>query len=254
MGMKAAADLPHVHLITGPTGAGKTEIAMELAAAEDAPVVVADRIQCYVDLPTTSARLAGGGGPPRYHLSDRVVPDGDYPTDDATQALLDRVQSLVRRHRYVVMEGGSISALRALADRRGRFPFRFTAQVLHVGDAAAHLERLRTRAVRMLCDGMLEEFAQAWRYAEQRPFITSIVGATLEQWCRDNRVHPAELAGIERGGPEISEIAERVAQACAEHSHRQDEAFTRLFEHRSRGRGRGLHAASWHGRSTTAGR
>lgn len=231
--MKAATDLPHVHLITGPTGAGKTAIATQLAAAQDAPVVVADRIQCYVDMPTTSARFTGREGPPRHHLSDRVVPDGDYPPNDATQALLNRVQSLARRHRYVVVEGGSISLLRAFADRRERFPFQFTAQVLHMGDPAAHLERLRTRAAQML-DGMLEEFAQAWQHTGQRPFVASIVGwATLVQWCRHNRVHPKELARIDRGGPEIFEITERVAQACAEHSHKQDAAFTRLFENRS---------------------
>ncbi|WP_433521301.1 isopentenyl transferase family protein [Nocardia pseudovaccinii] len=65
-----------VLLIAGPTGSGKTEVAMELADAMQAPVVVADRIQCYVDLSSTSTRFADAAN--RFHLSDRVVPDGDY--------------------------------------------------------------------------------------------------------------------------------------------------------------------------------
>jgi adenylate dimethylallyltransferase len=225
----------HVHLIAGPTGTGKTEAAMELAAANGGPVVVADRIQCFVDLPMISARFADAAAPHRHHLSGRVVPDGDYPVDEAAHALLYLVQSLTRQHRYVVVEGGSISLLHRFVNRRGRFSFRFTTEVLHLSDGAAYRDRLRARALRMLRGGMLEEFAQAWRHREQREFVASVKGLEpLVRWCQDNRAQPEELAGLNRGGPELAELAELVAQVHAEHGHEQHAVFTRLF-----GRNRG---------------
>lgn len=203
---------------------------MELAAAENAPVVVADRIQCYVDLSVTSARFTDAGEPHRYHLSDRVVQQGDYPVDEAAHALAQRIHALSRHHRYVVVEGGSISLLRRFAAYRGRFPARFTAQVLHVRDGSAYLNRLRTRARRMLRTGMVGEFAKAWRHTEQRDFVASINGPeALVQWCHDNATHPDDMVDFRPESPEIAELAEQVAQVHAEHGHEQDEVFTRLF-------------------------
>jgi adenylate dimethylallyltransferase len=222
--------LSHVHVIAGPTGTGKTQAAMELAAAERAPVVVADRIQCYVDLSTTSARFVGLGAPHRHHLGNRTVRDGDYPLDEAFQALLRHIRSLTRQHRYIVVEGGSISLLRRFADCRGRFPFRLTAQVLHVPAGAAYLDRLRARALRMLRGGMLDEFARGWQHVEQRDFVASINGLeALVRWCQDNRAQPPDLLGLAPNGSEMAELVELVAQAHAKHGHEQDATFTRLF-------------------------
>ncbi|NKY24959.1 isopentenyl transferase family protein [Nocardia gamkensis] len=217
-----------VLLIAGPTGSGKTEVAMELADARQAPVVVADRIQCYVDLPSTSARFTGAAN--RFHLSDRVVPDGDYPAAEAAQSLSAYVHRLVRHHQHVVVEGGSISVLRHFAQYRGRSDFRLSACVLGLRDASTYLDRLRDRAWRMLGDGMLDEFAAAWRHTGQRRFVASINGfEALVQWCRETSTDPRDLAGITPDEPAAAELAERIAQVHAEHGREQYAAFTRLF-------------------------
>ncbi|WP_330256937.1 isopentenyl transferase family protein [Nocardia sp. NBC_00565] len=217
-----------VLLIAGPTGSGKTEVAMELGDALQAPVVVADRIQCYVDLPSTSARFTDGAN--RFHLSDRIVPDGDYPPLEAAQSLLNYVQTLTRHHQRVVIEGGSISVLSRFARHRDQFTFRFAARVLELRGESTYLDRLRDRALRMLGDGMLDEFAAAWQHTSQRRFVASINGfEALVQWCEQTETDPRDLAGITLDEPVAIELAQRIAQVHAEHGHEQYAAFTDLF-------------------------
>jgi tRNA A37 N6-isopentenylltransferase MiaA len=214
-----------VHLVVGPTGAGKTEVATNIADEHDAPVVVADRIQCYLDLPVTSARF---DGPRRHHIDARTVPDGDYPLHEAAHALLRKVESLSRRHDYVVVEGGSISLLRRFADCRGRFPFRLTSTVLPLVDERAHLERLRTRAARMIADGMLDEIAKAWQHQGQRSFVASVNGPeAVLHWCIRTGLDPEDLPGIREA--DIAELTERIAVVHHEHSLEQHQVFTTLF-------------------------
>ncbi|GAB2851147.1 isopentenyl transferase family protein [Lentzea nigeriaca] len=215
-----------VHVVTGPTGAGKSDVAARIAEEHGAPIVVADRIQCYLDLPVTSARL--DGCPHRHHLAARTVPDGDYPVHEAAYALLRKVEALSRTHEHVVVEGGSISLLRRFADCRGRFPFRLTATVLPLGDEHAHLDRLRVRAARMIADGMLDEIAKAWQHHEQRAFVASVNGPeAVLRWCTEHRVEPEELPGVDDAG--IAELTELVALVHLEHSLEQHDVFSRLF-------------------------
>ena len=215
-----------VHLVVGPTGAGKSDVAQKIADThKNAPIVVADRIQCYLDLPVTSARQDGHG---RHHLTARTVPDGDYPVHEAAYALLRKVEALSRTHEHVVVEGGSISLLRRFADCRGRFPFHLTATVLPLTDERVHLDRLRTRAARMIADGMLDEIAKAWQHREQRAFVASVNGPeAVLRWCTENRLEPEDLPGVDDEG--LAELAELVAQVHHEHSLEQHEIFTRLF-------------------------
>ncbi len=48
--------VPHVHVIAGPIGTGRARTVGEFARLAGAPVVVADRTQCYLDLAISSAR------------------------------------------------------------------------------------------------------------------------------------------------------------------------------------------------------
>jgi hypothetical protein len=128
----------------------------------------------------------------------------------------------------VVVEGGSISLLRRFADCRGRFPFRLTANVLPLTDERAHLDRLRTRAARMIADGMLDEIAKAWQHQEQRSFAASVNGPeAVLRWCAETRIAPEDLPGIDDAG--IAELDELIAVVHHEHSLEQHDVFTRLF-------------------------
>jgi tRNA A37 N6-isopentenylltransferase MiaA len=68
-----------VHAIVGPTGCGKSAKAEVLARRLQAPIVIADRIQCFVDLEVTSARTPRGceNDDERHYIAERRVCDGD---------------------------------------------------------------------------------------------------------------------------------------------------------------------------------
>jgi hypothetical protein len=118
--------------------------------------------------------------------------------------------------------------LRRFADCRGRFPFRLTSTVLPLVDERAHLERLRTRAARMIADGMLDEIAKAWQHQGQRSFVASVNGPeAVLHWCIRTGLDPEDLPGI--GEADIAELTERIAVVHHEHSLEQHQVFTTLF-------------------------
>ncbi|MGQ4601143.1 isopentenyl transferase family protein [Nocardia sp. R6R-6] len=225
----ARGGLPaQIQLIAGPTGSGKTEAATDLAERIGAPVVVADRIQCYVDLETTSARFTDTAD--RHHLDDRLVQDGDYPTEEAAARLLAHVRDLAAHYPVVVVEGGSISVLRHFARYHRRSPFPLHARVLDPGSDSDYFDRLRDRATRMIDAGLLDEFVTAWSHTAQRRFVASINGfEAIVQWCERTGTHPEDLLGVTNDDPVSAELADAVARAHAEHGHEQYAVFTSLF-------------------------
>ncbi|MET8979461.1 isopentenyl transferase family protein [Streptomyces sp. NPDC004539] len=141
-----------VHLIAGPTGVGKSAVASGLAQHIGAPVVVADRIQCFTDLATTSARAgADVPGVERVRLGDRTVADGDYPADQAARCLVEQVERLGQSAPAVIIEGGSISLVTLLVRGLPRLPWSVTTQFLvPPADPGRYLKALTERAHAML--------------------------------------------------------------------------------------------------------
>ncbi|WP_158839544.1 isopentenyl transferase family protein [Saccharothrix deserti] len=226
---------PLVHVIAGPTGTGKSDIAMALAAEHGAPVVVADRIQCFRDLPVTSARLDSDPttGVVRHHLRDLLVTDGDYDPDDAARDLERQVKILIERHPVVVVEGGSLSLLQRFV--KSRHQFRLTADILRMPDAETCRCRLRSRAERMLrpavsVPGLLEEFAAAWRHPARREFVASVNGFdAVVLWCRQHDLDPCSVTDVLGDDRLVGSVADLVADLHAHHGREQDEVFAGLF-------------------------
>ena len=104
-------DTPHVLIVAGPTAAGKTALAVELALAWDAVVLSADAMQVYqgMDIGTAKVTPAEARGVPHFGL-DRVAPDDDY---DAGRFLTDAAEVL-QAHPRVVACGGTGMWLHAL--------------------------------------------------------------------------------------------------------------------------------------------
>jgi tRNA A37 N6-isopentenylltransferase MiaA len=226
-----------IHLIAGPTGVGKSAVASDLARRMGAPVVVADRIQCFTDLATTSARAgADVPGVRRFWLGDRSVDDGDYPATHAVEALVERVQQLARSAPAVVIEGGSISLLTLLATRLPQLPWAVTPQLLlRPADTAGYLRVLTVRAHGMLRPdppqrSLLDELAELWRDPAKRWFTASVNGleAALE-WCAKYSLDPEN--GATRGAPQrlMDELARMIAERHAEHGSDQEREFRSIF-------------------------
>jgi len=229
---------PRVHAIIGPTGTGKTAHAVRTARGLGAPVVVADRIQCFVDLPVTSGRSVGDdvSGVSRRFLGDRTVADGDYPARAACQALCFLLGGLAVDNPSIVLEGGSISVLTELVACHHELPFDLTFEVLRIPDPEAYQHRLLARARRMLRPaeggpGMAEELAVAWRLREQREFVSSIKGLeVIIDWCAGNGVAPESLGDRELDPVAIDQLATAVARVHAAHGWDQEKTFAELVD------------------------
>jgi tRNA dimethylallyltransferase len=73
------ASLPHVAVITGPTGVGKTALAIRLAQELGAHIINADSLQVYreLDIGTAKPSWEERALVP-HHLLDVVFPDEDF--------------------------------------------------------------------------------------------------------------------------------------------------------------------------------
>ncbi len=235
--MLGSPTLTTVQLIAGPTGVGKSKAASDLALRTGAPVVVADRIQCFTDLATTSARVgAETSGVRRVWLGDRTVADGDYRAQDAVEVLVETVDELGRTDPVVVVEGGSISLLSLLVGRLPRLPWEVTVDVLaRPVDHSLYRRALMSRARAMVrpeppLRSLLDELADLWGDPAKRPFAASVCGldAAIE-WCARHSLDPqdATLATV----PEklMEELASLIAVQHAEYAAVQVRAFADLF-------------------------
>ncbi|MDT0323589.1 isopentenyl transferase family protein [Streptomyces millisiae] len=226
-----------IHIIAGPTGVGKSTAATELARVTGAPIVVADRIQCFTDLATTSARAGDEeAGVQRVRLAERTVADGDFTAADALDSLIGTLRELGERHPLLIVEGGSISLLWDFAELLPELGFRATARLMHIGDRQEYVARLTRRARRMLIPegsgtSTLEELAIAWKNVDQRPFVASVngFGAILE-WCATHSVAVESLASAALSEEQVDELARLIAIRHAEHGVLQDRIFSMVFD------------------------
>jgi len=227
---------PFIHVIAGPTGVGKSAAATALAQVTGAPIVVADRLQCFVDMATTSARAgAEVPGVHRHWLGDRTVAEGDFSAGEAADALVDLVQELVAQHRFVIVEGGSISLLRELSARLAQLPWRLSVRLLPLPESEEYLAALTRRAHVMLTapppgSTLLDELAALWSDPRQRLFTASVNGfeAVLE-YCAKYSLDVDSLRTRQLPEELLTRMAELIAVRHAEHGHLQHQVFTELF-------------------------
>ncbi|MEY9996724.1 hypothetical protein ABIE67_008756 [Streptomyces sp. V4I8] len=228
---------PFVHLIAGPTGVGKSAAATELARTTGAPIVVADRLQCFTDLATTSARAgADVPGVRRHWLGDRTFADGDLSATEAVDALVELVERLAVRHELVIIEGGSISLLRVLCARREQLDWRLTVRLLPLPAYDTYLAALTGRARAMLTPGacgpgLLQELAALWRDPRRRRLAASVNGfeAVLE-CCAKYSIDAGTIDKQEIPEHVLHRIAALIAVRHAEHGILQQRVFTEIFE------------------------
>jgi tRNA A37 N6-isopentenylltransferase MiaA len=230
---------PSVHLIAGPTGVGKSAAATRLARTTGAPIVVADRLQCFTDLATTSARAgADVPGVRRYWLGDRTFADGDLSAVAATDALVTLVDRLGERHRSVIVEGGSISLLRELAARRSELSWRLTVRLLSPPGRDEYIAALTRRAHEMLSPdapghSLLEELAALWRTPGQRLLAASVNGFEAVLECCAKYALEVESLDVQPLSGHVRErMAALIAERHAEHGFLQHRVFSEIFESR----------------------
>lgn len=128
--------MKHVVAVCGPTGAGKSELALRIAEEFDGEVVNCDSLQIYryFDIGTAKLKPAEMRGIP-HHLIDILDPDEVFTAGEYARRARAMLDEIAGRGRLPVVAGGTGFYLRALFDGLFRGPAR---------DAALR-ERLATR-------------------------------------------------------------------------------------------------------------
>jgi tRNA dimethylallyltransferase len=112
---------PSCVALVGPTGTGKTALALELAAALDAEIVNLDSRQVYrgLDIGSAKPRSAERARIP-HHLFDVVAPDAPFNCARYRELALAAIADIRQRGRRVLLVGGTGLYLKVL--RHGLFP------------------------------------------------------------------------------------------------------------------------------------
>ncbi len=203
---------PRIVLIVGPTGVGKTEVALALAQRLDAEIVSADSMQVYryMDIGTAKPTRAQREQCP-HHLIDVVDPDGEFNAALFREAALKTIRDVYARGRNVLVAGGTGLYVKALT--RGLFagPAR---------DAALRAELARAvseHGVGPLFEPLrrVDPEAAARIHPRDRTRIVRALevfhgtGKPLSRWQREHGFgdRPFEVLGIglERPRPELYE-------------------------------------------------
>jgi tRNA dimethylallyltransferase len=110
-----AAAEPALVAIVGPTGAGKSALALELAQAHGGEIVSCDSLQVYVGLDIGSAKPtpAERAAVP-HHLIDVAEPDAEFSAAAYARLARRALEDIAARGRLPILAGGSGLYLRAL--------------------------------------------------------------------------------------------------------------------------------------------
>jgi tRNA dimethylallyltransferase len=171
---------PRLVVICGPTAAGKTAVALELARHVQLEIVSADSRQVYRQMDIGTAKPTGEErARVAHHLLDVVWPDETFDAARFATTATTAVDAIRARSRLPVVVGGTGLYLRALTDGLVNLPRidphlrqRLNQQVAAEGSAASH-RRLATvdpeSARRLHCNDLvrvvraLEVFEQTGR-------------------------------------------------------------------------------------------
>ncbi len=113
----AKAGKPPVVVVTGPTGSGKSSLAIELAERFGGEIVNADSMQVfrYMDIGTAKPSLAERARVP-HHLFDVANPDEPYSAGRYAKEARAAAASIHQRGRTVFLTGGTGLYIRAFLD------------------------------------------------------------------------------------------------------------------------------------------
>ena len=105
---------PKVVVVTGPTGSGKTDLAIRLAEAFQGEIINADSMQVYrfMDIGTAKPSLEDRSRVP-HHLFDVVTPDVEYSAGRFAAEGRAVADKILERGNTVFLTGGTGLYIRA---------------------------------------------------------------------------------------------------------------------------------------------
>ena len=111
------ADLLPLVAVVGPTGSGKSELALSVAAHFQGEIINCDSLQVYrhFDIGTAKLPEAERRGIP-HHLIDIADPDQLFTAGEYARRARETIAEIESRHRLPILAGGTGFYLRALID------------------------------------------------------------------------------------------------------------------------------------------
>ena len=183
-------------VIAGPTGAGKSRLAIELAEAAGGEIVNYDSVQIYrgFDIGSAKPSIEARARVP-HHLFDIVDADQEFNVANFVLAARAVCDEVVARGRRPILAGGTFFYLRALLRGLPEMPGRDA-------DVRARIRRIaeRPRGQARLHRWLSKIDAQSGRRIA--PADRHRVERALEVWLVSGR----PISSFERGGDEIPNI------------------------------------------------
>ena len=100
--------------IVGPTGSGKTSIALKLADFYNAPIINADAFQIYQEMDIGTAKIdRNSDGYKKHYLLDIVKPNEPYSVKQYQEDFRRVYQELKKKHQTIIVCGGTGLYLKA---------------------------------------------------------------------------------------------------------------------------------------------
>lgn len=210
-------------MIAGPTGVGKSRVAMALAAAVDGEIVNYDSVQVYrgFDIGSAKPSVEERRAVP-HHMIDVV--DADEPFDAAEFASRARAacDDIVRRGRRPILVGGTGFYLRALLSGLPELPGRdeaLRARIRAIWDAPRGAPRL-WRLLEHVDPATAAKVARADRHRVERAlevFFSS--GKPISSWQRPSshdEVLPAKKFGLSLERAELHRVLDERVRSMFE--------------------------------------
>jgi tRNA dimethylallyltransferase len=115
--------LPRILAIVGPTGSGKSALALSVADRCESELVSADSRQIYqgLDIGTAKPSLAEREKV-RHHFVDTLPPSIEFSAGQFGSAARDEIADILRRNRLPILVGGSGLYIRAVLDGLSNTP------------------------------------------------------------------------------------------------------------------------------------
>jgi tRNA dimethylallyltransferase len=108
---------PKIHVVCGPTSAGKSDYAVELAKKYNGEVISADSRQVYIgmDLGTGKITKEEMDGIP-HHLLDIKKPNEDFSVEEFQRLAFEKIEDILSRGKVPILCGGTGFYIQSVTD------------------------------------------------------------------------------------------------------------------------------------------